>query len=312
MSASIALKNREDLAHAEVPRADATAPRHGVDPSPGASWERALVATRVPVPRDAFRSAARSVGVEARIHRGQQSRRTIGVIAWTVLMAGALGVGTTAMSAVSQLGPSELALRVPQKPVPLALPAYAPLLVAPPTLDSLPAVVAHPALTVRGLVPILSLAPKRRVEIAVNGTATEAVPFDGQGRFSGAVLLEPGANTVTATLVEGATRLASVEASVSLDRSQPDVDLRAPRDQEIISGTSVTVRAVTGPRTTVSVNGHTVPVAPDGSFSDTLAARPGPLTLVVAARNEAGTVTERTITVIVRSPERQANDGTAR
>lgn len=177
-----------------------------------------------------------------------------------------------------------------------------PVLSAAPILDSLEAYTRESSILVSGRLPshIAALAERPRVEIMVNGALAASPNTDEQGRFSSTVALGAGPNVIVAVSARIGERAESAPRTVVLDTTPPTLSLTRPANGAQVDGPTVAVTGKAEAGAFISVNGHAVAVTPEGNFSDTLHADPGPLRIEVAARDAAGNETRRVVNVTVR------------
>lgn len=210
------------------------------------------------------------------------------------LVGGGIGAGIAQISssvASALPTPLEAELVIGEAPVTVS---------AAPVIDQLPEFTRSNAVTVAGKVPGFAVVEGRTIQLDVNRSTVGALPIGADGRFGPlAVTLADGVNTITARLMAGAIEIAASSATVTVDRTPPQVSITKPAAGAQVTGPEVTVegRAETG--AAVSVNGHEVPPNPDGTFSDRFNAPEGPLTLTVVARDKAGNETKQTVDVKV-------------
>jgi hypothetical protein len=177
-----------------------------------------------------------------------------------------------------------------------------PVLSAAPILDSLEAYTREASIIVSGRLPshVAALSERPRVEIMVNSALMASPATDEQGRFSSTVALTPGANVIVAVSARIGERAESASRTVILDTTAPTLTVSRPTNGAQLDGPTVTIAGKSEKGAFISVNGHAVAVTPEGNFSDTLHADPGPLTIEVIARDAAGNQTRRVINVTVR------------
>ncbi len=174
---------------------------------------------------------------------------------------------------------------------------------AAPIADGLADFTSIPQQLLQGHVPSFAVAPNSKIEVQVNGQILATVPVDDQGRFAAPLVLVEGPNTVVTTLLRGTEAVNSSSWNIVLDRTPPPLRLVRPKAGDVVDGRSVIVEGNSEPRATIRVNERIVTATQDGSFSDTLTANPGPLTVQVVARDQAGNETVLKVPVTVKAPD---------
>ena len=129
------------------------------------------------------------------------------------------------------------------------------------------------------------------------------------GTFSASVTLSNGQNTIT-VVAENAVGLSTTETvTVTLDTDNPVLNVASPADGAILSSNTVPVSGTATDATSgiasLAVNGATVPVGTDGSFSANVAMPDGAGSITVTATDRAGNTTQvtRSITVDTSPPQ---------
>lgn len=258
---------------------------------------------RPPVPRGSFRAAGR---MAARRLRRPSSSPALRIVVWGVLGLAVLVIASRAVGVVntglgSVAGDLARALPTAVSPTALVLPAIAPgAASAEPIFDGLPSFTAQPKLQLLGRVPTFAIEAGRRIELSLNGQPLGLFAFDQAGRFGVELTLRDGPNIVIAKLLAGSELVAQTSATVVLDRTAPPLTITRPRSGDTLDGADVLVEGKTSPRASVQVNGRVVAANPDGTFADRLPLAPGPQTVMVLARNEAGVETRVSVPVTVR------------
>lgn len=171
---------------------------------------------------------------------------------------------------------------------------------ADPIIDNLPSFTVASTVLLQGRVPTFALGSDRKVQVSLNGTVVGTVPLDNAGRFAQPLTLREGSNDIAAALVQGAQALATTSATIVFDRTPPALSLVRPKNGDTVDGPDVVVEGKTEPRAAVVVNGRTLSPNQDGTFTETFAARAGPLAIEVVARDQAGNETKTRLQVTVR------------
>ena len=158
----------------------------------------------------------------------------------------------------------------------------------PPTLDvASPAEGAHVVATMTTFSGTVSDA--NAVFVTVAGTPVPAV----SGNFSTSVALTPGANTIAVVVTDVAGNSTSLSRHVFSNVVPPALTLQSPINGLVTNAASVEVRGLATPGdpadvVTVTVQGETVAVLPDGSFSAAVALVDGANTIIVVATDGYG------------------------
>lgn len=183
---------------------------------------------------------------------------------------------------------------------------------AAPVLDGLPDYTKANDLTIAGKVPSFAVKPGRQIAISVNGKQVGTYALAVDGRFGGApITLPDGANTITATLVEGVTEVASSSHTVVVKRAPPLLSITRPKTADTVDGPDVIVEGKTEPAADVTVNDRALRPNPDGTFTERVTASPGPLALTIVARDKAGNETKTQLSITVKQPSQTVAAGTA-
>lgn len=129
------------------------------------------------------------------------------------------------------------------------------------------------------------------------------------GTFSASVTLSNGENTIT-VVAGNAVGLSTTEiVAVTLDTDNPVLNVTSPTDGAILSSNTVPVSGTATDSTSgiasLTVNGATVPVGTDGSFSANVAMPDGAGSITVTATDRAGNTAQvtRSITVDTSPPQ---------
>ncbi len=263
----------------------------------------ARAAHRSPVDWRAY--AARAERARARLPRTEHPLAVRAAVSLVLTLAGLallqlVGVGIAA--SIADLGRS-VVKEIPQ-PTSARLVLGEPQvnIAAAPVLDPLPDFTRNSSVALSGSVPPFALSPGRTISVTVNGTIVGVATIGPDGRFGPTTLaLVDGANTVTATLVDGTTRIASTSATVTLDRVPPALTIASPRSGDTVTGPDVTVSGTTQPGASVIVNDQVILPNPDGSFTDRISAVPsGPFTISVVATDKAGNEAKTKLSITVK------------
>lgn len=210
------------------------------------------------------------------------------------LLAGLQDLGGSLVSALPQNEDSELVIG--ERPVTVS---------TAPILDTLPEFVKVNELQFEGRVPAFALRPESLISLSLNGKVISDLTIAPDGRFGGVPLqLQDGPNIIKAALVEGTTEIAATSHTVVVDRFGPALSIVRPVTNATVVGDEVIIEGKTEAAADVTVNDRALRPNPDGTFTERILASPGPLNLVIIAKDRAGNETKTEILVMVE--ERQA------
>jgi len=226
----------------------------------------------------------------------------------TLLQLVGVGIG----AGVRDLG-SAVASAIPKtSEEPLVLGETPVTISAAPILDGVPEFTKANEIRISGKVPGFAVTPQRKVAIAVDGALITTLAIGADGSFGGVQLtLRDGASTVVATLIEGATDIASNAYTVIVKRTPPPLEVTRPQPGDKVAGPDVVVEGKTEPGAEVTVNDRALRPNPDGTFTERLTPLPGELALTVIARDKAGNETKRELKVTVEDGAGTPAVGTA-
>lgn len=169
-----------------------------------------------------------------------------------------------------------------------------------PILDRLPEFIKANDLVFHGRVPGFALKPDSIISLALNGKHVTTMTIAPDGFFGGVSLqLEDGPNVIQATLLEGTTEIAATSHTVVVDRTAPELKILRPTPGQAITGDEIIIEGSTEAAADVTVNDRALRPNPDGTFTERVLAAPGPLTLVIVARDKAGNETKTEIPVVI-------------
>ncbi len=136
--------------------------------------------------------------------------------------------------------------------------------------------------------------------VTVNGNAALV---DRDGRFQAEVTLSPGINVTIVVAANAAGN--QVSKSVTITFEAPSAEafflvITQPKDQSIVSSSTVSLSGRTAPGAVVSVNGVGVEVDELGVFSTVVKLEQGPNIIDVVATNPDGRILSSVIAVIFR------------
>jgi glucodextranase-like protein len=260
------------------------------------------LARRDPVSRDRYRALARKAGVRRPSRLLLFDGALISVLVVTALVAlprVAAGIGEGASQLVASIE-SAVPLLQGQSTIELPSGGASTPVGAAPIVEGLPLFTRDPQLQFSGRVPSFAVQEGRSLQVVLNGAVLSTTPVDPTGTFSAALALREGANTITLNLVEARDLVATSSYSVTLDRTPPTLTISTPPANATIDAQNVIVRGLTEVGATLTVNGRSVIVSPDGSFADFSSAPPGPLAITIVARDRAGNETTQQVNVIAQ------------
>lgn len=213
----------------------------------------------------------------------------------------AQAVGVSLLAGIEDLGGS-LVSSLPQNEDSDLIIGETPVVVSTaPILDTLPEFVKENSLTFEGRVPAFALRPDSQISVSLNGKPLALLTISPEGRFGGVPLqLNDGPNVIEAALLEGGSEIAKTSHTVVVDRSGPVLSIVRPTEAQTIVGDEVIIEGKTEAAADVTVNDRAVRPNPDGTFTERLLAAPGPLNIVIVAKDKAGNETKAEILVTVR------------
>lgn len=257
---------------------------------------------RAPVERDRYRAAARTAGIRRRA-RWLALDGALAVVLVVIMfiamprVAAAFATGVERLLASVQ---SAVPLLQGQSTIQLPAGGAASPVGAAPIVEGLPLFTRDPQLQFSGRVPGFAIQPGRSVQIVLNGAVIATNPIDEAGTFTGALALKEGANTISVVLMDKRDVVATSSYSVTLDRTPPKLTVTVPQPDTTVDMANVVVRGTTEAGATLTINGRSVIVLPDGSFTDSSNAPAGPLVITVVARDRAGNETTEKVNVVAQ------------
>lgn len=204
------------------------------------------------------------------------------------LLAGLQDLGGSLVSALPQNEDSELV--VGEAPVTVS---------TAPILDTLPEFIKANGFHFEGRLPAFALKPDSVISLSLNGKVIGDLTIAPDGRFSAPLQLQDGSNVIKASLFEGATEVAATSHTVVVDREAPKITILRPTKDQAIEGDEVVIEGSTEAAADVTINDRALRPNPDGTFTERVLAAPGPLKLVIVAKDRAGNETKTEINVTV-------------
>lgn len=171
---------------------------------------------------------------------------------------------------------------------------------AAPVADSLPAYTREPQLQLTGKVPSFAVQEGRSLQVLLNGAVVSAKPLDPSGAFDAALTLKEGANSIGVALIADNDVVASSSYTVVLDRTPPTVKIDRPASGSTVDSQNIVIAGTTEQGSTITVNGRVVVTTPEGAFTDSFSAAPGPVAVSVIARDRAGNETTQKLSLIAQ------------
>lgn len=158
-------------------------------------------------------------------------------------------------------------------------------------------------LAVRGLSE-----PRQQVRIYLNGVAVANVLANSSGEFSYSnLVLNPGENQLLTASVnpQGEEVTQSPSYSITYRNEPPEINIIEPEDNtSFFKGDNpITIKGETDSDNSVQINGHLVIVHPDGQFSYSLHLNDGENSIKILAKDPAGNITEKKMTVFYSQEE---------
>ncbi len=146
-------------------------------------------------------------------------------------------------------------------------------------------VTAQSSVTAQGVV-----SDSTAVTVTANGVP---VSVGAGGAFSAAVSLHEGTNLITIVATDEAGNSSTVTRSIIKDSAPPILTVGSPGDGSITNQSSTTVSGTVSDSTTVAltINGVSVAIAANGTFSSSVALSEGPNTITLIATDAAANTT---------------------
>jgi hypothetical protein len=257
---------------------------------------------RAPIERDRYRAAARTAGIRrrARVLALDGALAVVLVLIAFIAMprvAAAFATGVDQLLASVQ---SAVPLLQGQSTIQLPAGGAASPVGAAPIVEGLPLFTRDAQLQFSGRVPGFAIQPGRSLQIVLNGAVIATNPIDDAGTFTGALALKEGANTISVVLMDKRDVVATSSYSVTLDRTPPKLTIAVPQPDATVDMANVVVRGTTEAGATLTINGRSVIVLPDGSFTDSSNVSAGSLVITVIARDRAGNETTEKVNVVAQ------------
>lgn len=117
------------------------------------------------------------------------------------------------------------------------------------------------------------------------------------------ISITPKLITITSSLAVGLFAFLYVVFQVFAINQTPSLTISEPKNDTVISGTTVNVVGKTEPGITVAINGQNVFVDPSGNFHTTIGVAPGQKELKVQAENKFGKKSEENLALRVEEPK---------
>jgi RNase P/RNase MRP subunit p29 len=252
------------------------------------------------VDREQYRAVARGAGIP-RPSRPRALDVGLATVLVLVAFVGMPHVAAATAAGLSQLVASlEIALPQLQGQGAIQLPSggAGAAVAAAPIVEGLPLFTRDVQLQFSGRVPSFAVQPGRSVQIALNGGVAATSQLDQSGTFAATLALKEGANTIIVALVGDRDVVAASTYTVTLDRTAPTLVISTPKQNATVDPDNVVVQGTTKIGSTVTVNGRSVIVSPDGAFVDYSTASPGPVEITVVARDRAGNETTQKLSIL--------------
>lgn len=261
-------------------------------------------AKRHPVSRDRYRATARVSGVAPKLRRAPRlfDGAMVALALLFVILVGPR-IGTVVSASSDELG-ARLAEIFPQLQgtKPIDLPTGGGTVSGDISAQNMPDFTRDPLLNLTGRLPVFAQGEGRTVEVTLEGALLATLTPDAGGAFATPVTLRDGPNNIALSLLFGKDVLAHTSYTVVLDRQPPTLTLTKPLANESVEGPNVSVAGKAEAGTTVTVDGRTIAILPDGSFTDTFTATPGTITINVTSRDRAGNETSVKTPITVKAP----------
>jgi TolA-binding protein len=151
---------------------------------------------------------------------------------------------------------------------------------------------------------VVGVAGKTEVgaSVAINGVPADNIASDGS--FVGNATLGEGPQTITVQAVDGASNMATVVKSITIDTVAPTVTISSPADRQTFTTPTLFVSGtVNEPSATVAIQGLVVAVTPTGGWSAYVQLLVGINTITVVATDPAGNPGTASITETYTPPD---------
>jgi hypothetical protein len=262
---------------------------------------RELPRRRAPISRERYREIARGAGMPRPARPRLLDAGLALVLAFTTLVLlprAAATVGTGLAELVAQV---QSAIPLLQGRGAIELPAGGSTSVgAAPVVEAVPQFTREPQLQITGKVPSFAIQQGRSLQVNLNGAVVSVTPLETSGAFTQLLTLKEGNNAIAVSLLEQQEVIATASYVVMLDRTPPTVTIARPTGGATVDARNVVVSGSTEPGATITVNGRLVVTTPEGGFTDSFTATPGPLAITVVARDKAGNETTEKLNVVAQ------------
>jgi hypothetical protein len=171
---------------------------------------------------------------------------------------------------------------------------------AAPVVEALPQFTREPQLQLTGKVPSFAIQQGRSVQVNLNGAVVGVTQLDTSGVFAQALTLKDGNNAIAVSLIDQQDVIATASYIVELDRTPPKVTIARPAGGATVDAQNVIVSGASEPGATITVNGRLVVSTPEGGFTDSFTATPGPVAITIVARDKAGNETTEKLSVVAQ------------
>ncbi len=141
-----------------------------------------------------------------------------------------------------------------------------------------------------------------KVTLLLNGQPAQEITLPEGGQFTQEIALTEGDNQVSAYATDeaGNESAESTRYNIVLDTEAPSLEIAEPQDGqqiELRKNQNLTIKGTTEPRARLYINGRLALANDEGAFSSTYLLSEGENKLEFKAQDQAGNVTEKTITV---------------
>jgi RHS repeat-associated protein len=120
------------------------------------------------------------------------------------------------------------------------------------------------------------------------------------GTFSTSVSLTEGISTITIVATDAAGNTTTINRIIGMYTITPVITIQSPQNNSTVSDSAVTVSGMVQDSTkaTVTINGNTVPVNSDGSFSITVPLAAGANQIMISATDAAGNTSSNQVSIM--------------
>ena len=170
-------------------------------------------------------------------------------------------------------------------------------LLPPPVVNSTPTATNSAQISISGYAD-----PAAKVALTVNGSLSNSLNADSDGYFETKIQLIKGDNFVSVKYTDSSLNESRESQSITINRDDesPVLTIESPSSGSVLYGQDqkmVEVKGKTEPEASLIINNRYVSIRSDGSFSYKLGLQEGENEITVLAKDKAGNVTEKKISL---------------